>query len=532
MFKQVRRSYSREKKIEVLLFLTHHRIPINPGSRTTEYRHPSHGEAAGYFKIPKATIHGWWQEQEKIVLQRGMTYRVENTRWICEWPEMEEELFNEFIEKRQAGRVIGRGWFRRTARRLFCKHYGGDNEGLFVFSNGWFLKFQKRWRISSRAITKTASRLPDEYRQLVINWLRFNRRNSQPRNFLEREHLITDIGCYPASRILNLDETPIPFEYLNGRTYDLVGSKTVAGKTDRSGWDKRQATLILYIFSDGIPRIKPKLIFHGKTGDNIRKQEGHLWNSGVTVEFNPTAYNNEDLFLQFIDQELFPALNIQPVTAPNPQGLEERSLLVMDVASFHKTPTVLSKLQESGVTVSLIPGGCTGLLQPLDTALNKPFKQYLQDFTERYVDERVDIETWSVSDKRVMVTHVVAQAWNVFCQEKRLLIQKSFQDVGLTLPLDGTQDHKLRIKGFDRIEVGDWRQDLAVPACYHEGQDYRALPLLGREQESDANDGNGNGQDNSEPEFLEFFWQCEEYHHERLQTGNLQFEPGGSILST
>ncbi|RPA99656.1 hypothetical protein L873DRAFT_871081 [Choiromyces venosus 120613-1] len=106
----------------------------------------------------------------------------------------------------------------------------------------------------------------------------------------------------------------------------------------------------------------------------------------------------------------------------DPQDLRERSLLVMDVASFHKTPAVLSQLEEHGVTTSLIPRGCTGLLQPLDTAVNKPFKQYLQDFTEQYMDERVDIETWSVSDKRVMVTHAVAQAWHVFCLEKRLLV--------------------------------------------------------------------------------------------------------------
>ena len=119
-----------------------------------------------------------------------------------------------------------------------------------------------------------------------------------------------------------------------------------------------------------------------------------------------------------------------------------------------------------------------------------------------------------------MVTHVVARAWEAFCSEKRLLVQKSFQDVGLTVPVDGSQDYKIRIKGFDRVEVGDWSQDLPVPDCYQEGQEYRVLSVLGGEQD----------RSNPGSEFLEFFWKCEEYRHERLVVDNVSLEPGGSFL--
>lgn len=63
-------------------------------------------------------------------------------------------------------------------------------------------------------------------------------------------------------------------------------AKTVTAKTDRSSWDKRQATLILYIFADGIPRIRPKLIFHRKAtdeGGKIEERESHLYHKGVIV---------------------------------------------------------------------------------------------------------------------------------------------------------------------------------------------------------------------------------------------------------
>ena len=44
----------------------------------------------------------------------------------------------------------------------------------------------------------------------------------------------------------------------------------MAGKLLRSGWGKRQVTLILYIFIDGVPRIKLKLIFYSSISKDAR----------------------------------------------------------------------------------------------------------------------------------------------------------------------------------------------------------------------------------------------------------------------
>jgi DDE superfamily endonuclease len=63
------------------------------------------------------------------------------------------------------------------------------------------------------------------------------------------------------------------------------------------------------------------------------------------------------------------------------------NLLVMDVATFHKTPSILKKLRENHVMTAFIPSGCTSLLQPLDTAVNKPFKGWLREATEEYMDK-------------------------------------------------------------------------------------------------------------------------------------------------
>jgi hypothetical protein len=94
-----------------------------------------------------------------------------------------------------------------------------------------------------------------------------------------------------------MDETPLPFEFLNGYTYNTKGQKTVVGSTKRSGWSKRQASLVLTIWADGTNRTKPILIFHGSEAGQIKAKEGHLYHSDVSVEFNPKAYNNEALTL-------------------------------------------------------------------------------------------------------------------------------------------------------------------------------------------------------------------------------------------
>ncbi len=121
-------------------------------------------------------------------------------------------------------------------------------------------------------------------------------------------------------------------------------------------------------------------------------------------------------------------------------------------------------MRENHILPALVPPGCTGLLQPLDTAVNKPFKELLREHTELYTDAREvagdDIEKWSISQKRVMVTHVVGEAWNQFCREKKSLVEKSFVDIGLNIAPNGSEDSKLSIKGYEhsKPEIRDWSQ--------------------------------------------------------------------------
>ena len=53
-------------------------------------------------------------------------------------------------------------------------------------------------------------------------------------------------------------------------------------------------------------------------------------------------------------------------------------LLVMDLFRSHQTGPVQTCLKDNNISLSLVPGGCTGLLQPLNVSVNRPFKDILK----------------------------------------------------------------------------------------------------------------------------------------------------------
>jgi hypothetical protein len=99
------------------------------------------------------------------------------------------------------------------------------------------------------------SRREDAYQTTVL-------RSSPPFDFYNWK---TDFfQRFPLNLIINLDEISLPFEFLTCYSYNFKSAHTIAGKFDRSGWDKRQAIIILYIMADGSTPFKPVVIFHGK----------------------------------------------------------------------------------------------------------------------------------------------------------------------------------------------------------------------------------------------------------------------------
>ena len=117
-----------------------------------------------------------------------------------------------------------------------------------------------------------------------------------------------------------------------------------------------------------------------------------------------------------------------------------QSLLVWDSFSAHLTDTVKQQLRENKTATTVIPGGLTSLVQPLDVCLNKPFKARLR---EKWM-------TWMMSGEKtftpggqlqaaslVTVCQWVKESWQELSKE---MVECSFRKCGISNALDGTED--------------------------------------------------------------------------------------------
>lgn len=457
-----RRSYPREYKLKALTLWRVGvvlRKPRNGEMRSQapqrpEWERVSQNRAAQMLGICPKQLREWEKQEDLILnLKKGSreVTRIRRPRW----PEMERFLYDQFKAARKIGRSITHHWFERKGKEIFADLYPeqvafDENDHVVYdccFSHMWFTGFKLRWDITWRCKTNIATLTPEELRPKISLFCKFNRRNSQLREGEEP----SDIGRFPLGNMFNMDQTPFPFEFLRGRTYHFKGAKTIWEKALRASWTKRQATLQLTISGDGKNRCIPLLIFRGEGKGKAIRQETQQYDPRVRVIFNPKGYSNEAIILDWLKEDLIPAL----ANSAKPR------FIALDVFAGQKTPSVLNAFRASKTTTSFIPEGCTSLVQPLDTAVNRIFKDHISNLLDNEMDRNPDLwdsGRFTVGDRRILMTWIVGETWDWLHQEKSELIIKSFRQVGITLPIDGAQDSELMIKGLEDLEIGDWRE--------------------------------------------------------------------------
>lgn len=144
--------------------------------------------------------------------------------------------------------------------------------------------------------------------------------------------------------------------------------------------------------------LKPWILFKGK-GQLPTAETNHY---GRGVKFNIEVYANEEVILEWIQEQLLPVIhpknpNDSPISCSTglPTGLptfDSRGLIVLDSTSFYKTPIVRETLQNGRFVLSTTPGCCTALIQVLDVSVNTLFKDFLRETMEDKLDQLVKLE--------------------------------------------------------------------------------------------------------------------------------------------
>ena len=140
-----------------------------------------------------------------------------------------------------------------------------------------------------RRPTHTAQKNPQESRVIVQQFHRYLRRTASLKMEELKGKQIGLLGPWELSDIANMDQTPLEFCFnTKGSTYNNTGENTVWCRTSGSGHEKRQCTVQLTIFADGISHVKPLIIFKG-TGQRISLNERKQYDGGVVVKFQENA---------------------------------------------------------------------------------------------------------------------------------------------------------------------------------------------------------------------------------------------------
>ena len=107
------------------------------------------------------------------------------------------------------------------------------------------------------------------------------------------------------------------------------------------------------------------------------------------------------------------------------------------------------ELKKLNCTISIVPAGGTGYVQVLDGFANKKIKELISEMEEIHYDQHE--EEWrsgkfSVSDRRVLLAEWTLKAYNILHEKYSDNIVKAFEQVGLSLKLDSSEDWKIKIR--------------------------------------------------------------------------------------
>ena len=106
----------------------------------------------------------------------------------------------------------------------------------------------------------------------------------------------------------------------------------------------------------------PFFVFLGKPNGRIVQCEFPMYPQGMIYACQDNAWMDKRVMLMWVDMVLKPYVDTAPENVV--------PLLFLDSYHCHMMNSVVNAIQDLGVEVEHIPGGCTSLCQPVDIGIN------------------------------------------------------------------------------------------------------------------------------------------------------------------
>ena len=206
---------------------------------------------------------------------------------------------------------------------------------------------------------------------------------------------------------------PLPFVIDQDKTYDITGTKQVWVSQPSTGLQKRQATLQLCIRAGGEQNVKPAIIFRGK--GNVCPAEKAMYDKGVDVYFQKSAWMDSDLNMQCLSRTLLPAMSDKT----------SEKVIFADNVSFQQEKQFHEACRkEVNASVYLLPENHTDKVQPVDAEIGKLFKTKVGEAMEKWLEQDENLDLWhdkiGAKDRRILMTKWAGETWKELSKDMDL----------------------------------------------------------------------------------------------------------------
>ena len=221
----------------------------------------------------------------------------------------------------------------------------------------------------------------------------------------------------PAETILNMDETPLYFDLIPGRTLSSKGKQQMIlhGTTAT----KCNLTVVLTCTATG-HMLPPIIIFKGKRELRLTRPPSYV----VTVQ--KKGWMDGELVITWLKKILLPYTK------------KAKTLIIIDSFSAHTDAAFVLAL--NNIDLALIPGGCTSKVKPLGVPLNKPFTAHHQQ-----IELITSCTEATKSGNLKPASKVKLVAWvkqgMEYLKEHPNMIKKAFLVYSLSNKVDGSKNH-------------------------------------------------------------------------------------------
>jgi len=237
---------------------------------------------------------------------------------------------------------------------------------------------------SRRKATQAAQKQPENWEDLC------------ERSVFRKAYAIKEEDI-PPELFVNSDQTQGLFAPGDKMTWTDTGAKQVPLF---GGDEKRAFTALVSVSSNG--KLLPvQAIYTGKSDRSCPSRNAphyhDLMKTGCLLEASGTTtyWSNQETMRSFVNKILAPYFDKEKIALHLPPS--QKALWSIDVWSVHRSNEFRNWMKKMHPTIILdfIPGGCTGVAQPCDVGIQRPWKlsikrSYHEDIVSEIVDQLKD----------------------------------------------------------------------------------------------------------------------------------------------